>query len=85
MKFFINYYNIYSNKPYNKFLINLFFLKNSLFFKYKNLLYIYIFTNIKRKFNVNLIKFNELFFNNIIIYFIIINISIQFLFFIYSV
>lgn len=77
MKLFINYYNNIINKPYSKFSLNIFFLKNIQYLHIKNLYYIHFFINLKNNFLVKHLKFNYHIFKNFIYYFIILNILIQ--------
>ena len=78
MKLFANYYDSLQNRPSYNFFLNLFFLKNISYFNLKNLNYIHIFVNLNNFFKIKTFKFNYSFYNNFIIYFIIINLIIQF-------
>lgn len=77
MKTFILFFDKITNRPSYKFFLNLFFLKNSFFFNFKNLLFIHFFVNLKNTFNIKLLKFNYYWYKNFILYFFILNIFIQ--------
>ncbi len=77
MKFFLNYYDNLLNRPTYKFFLNLFFLKNNQYFVIKQLNFIHIYLHLIKKLKIKIFKFNYIFYNNFIIYFIIINIVSQ--------
>jgi hypothetical protein len=77
MKLFVNFFDNLINRPSNKFSMNLFFLKNSLYFNLKNINYIHIFINLKKFFSIKIFKFNYTIYNHFLIYFTIINIILQ--------
>jgi hypothetical protein len=78
MKFFLTFFDSMVNRPSNKFFLNFFFLKNSFYFNLKNVLFIHFFINLQRTFHLKIIKFNYVLYKNIIFYFIILNVIIQF-------
>lgn len=78
MKLFVNFFDNILNRPSHKFFSNLFFLKYNAYFNVKNLNYIHIFLNLKKKFTVKLFKFNYSFYFNFLVYFIVANVAIQF-------
>ena len=49
MKLFVNFFDNILNRPSHKFFSNLFFLKYNAYFNVKNLNYIHIFLNLKKK------------------------------------
>jgi|LakMenE18May11ns_1017448.scaffolds.fasta_scaffold9142657_2 hypothetical protein len=77
MKFFLSIFDNTLNRPYSKFLLNIFILKNNFYFNFKNIIYIHLFTNVQKIFKIKILKFNYIFFKNTVIYFTIINILIQ--------
>ena len=77
MKFFMNVYDNFIFRPSNKYSINLFFLKNNLYFYIKNINYIHIFLKFKKIFNIKIFKFNYNVYLNFISYFILLNILMQ--------
>lgn len=77
MKFFLSVFDDTLNRPYTKFLFNIFVLKNNFYFNFKNIIYIHFFTNIQKLFKIKVLKFNYIFFKNLVIYFTIINIIVQ--------
>ena len=48
MKFFLSVFDDTLNRPYTKFLFNIFVLKNNFYFNFKNIIYIHFFTNIQK-------------------------------------
>ncbi len=84
MKLFAYYFDNVVNRPSSKFFTNLFFLKYNSYFNVKNLNYINIFLNLKKKFKIKTFNFNYQFYMNFLLYFIIINVFVQF-FFIYLI
>lgn len=77
MKFFLMFFDKIIYRPSYKFYLNLFILKNTFYFNFKNLIYIHFFTNLKNNFNINFIKINYVFYKNFIFYFILINLVVQ--------
>ena len=77
MKLIANYFNHILTKPTTLFFLNIFFLKNNLYFNIKYLLYIHTFLNIKSFLKIKILKFNYSMYNNFIFYFIILNILSQ--------
>jgi hypothetical protein len=77
MKFFLSVFDDTLNRPYIKFLFNIFILKNNFYFTFKNIIYIHFFTNIQKLFKIKILKFNYIFFKNLVIYFTMLNIFIQ--------
>lgn len=77
MKNFIIFFDKIVNRPSYKFFLNFFFLKNNFYFNLKNLMYIHFFINIKKNFNIKLLKFNYNFYKNFIFYFFLINSILQ--------
>lgn len=77
MKFILNFYDIYLSRPSTKYFLNLFFLKNNLYFIIKNINYIHIFIKFKKLFNIKVFQFNYKMYLNFIIYFIVLNIFLQ--------
>ena len=79
MKFFLALFDNTLNRPYIKFLFNIFSLKNNFYFNFKNINYIHFFTNVKKLFKIKILKFNFFFFKYLVVYFTIFNIITQFL------
>lgn len=77
MKFFITFFDSIVHRPSYKFFLNLFLLKNSFYFNFKNLVYIHFFINLQKELKIKFIKINYYFYKNFILYFFIINILIQ--------
>jgi hypothetical protein len=77
MKFILTFYDLYLSRPSTKYFLNLFFLKNNLYFNIKTINYIHIFTKFKKLFIIKIFKFNYTVYLNFIIYFIILNLLIQ--------
>ncbi len=59
VNFFLNYFKNILNKPFEKFCVNLFFFKQSLYFKIKNLNYPFFFLN-KKILKIKILKSNVL-------------------------
>lgn len=78
MKFFLHFFDHIVYRPSYKFKVNLFYLKNNFYFNFKNLLFINFFTNISKRLNITILKFSYVIYKNFILYFILINIIIQF-------
>ena len=79
MKFFLALFDNTLNRPYIKFLFNIFSLKNNFYFNFKNINYIHFFTNVKKLFKIKILKFNFFFFKYLVVYFTIFNIITQLL------
>jgi len=77
MKFFLAVFDETLNRPYTKFLFNIFILKNNFYFNFKNIVYIHFFTNVRKLFKVKVLKFNYTFFKNLAVYFTVVNIVTQ--------
>ena len=77
MKIFILFFDQITNRPSYKFFLNFFFLKNNFYFNFKNLLFIHFFLNLKKTFNLKILKFNYYLYKNFILYFFLLNILIQ--------
>ena len=77
MKFFLSVFDDTLNRPYTKFLFNIFVLKNNFYFNFKNIIHIHFFTNVKKIFKIKILKFNFIFFKNLVVYFTLCNIFTQ--------
>ncbi len=78
MKLFVSFFDNINNRPSSKFSNNLFFLKYNAYFNVKNLNYINIFLNLKKRFKIKTFNFNYSFYFNFLLYFIALNVIIQF-------
>lgn len=77
MKFFLYVFDETLNRPYTKFLFNLFLLKNNVYFNLKNINYIHFFTNVQKLFKVKILNFKFSFFKHLVITFFFFNIFTQ--------
>ena len=79
MKFFLNIYDNFKNKPFHKYKLNLFFLKNNIFFNISSFSYIHIFLKFKKLFNIKIFKITYKMYVNFMLLFMAVNFLIQIL------
>lgn len=78
MKFFLALFDDIINRPYSKFLSNMFILKNNFYFNFKNINYMHFFSNIKKLFKIKILQFKFFFYKYLVIVFFYFNLITQF-------
>lgn len=79
MKLIAEFFNNILIKPTTLFYFNIFFLKNSVYFNMKYLLYICMHLNIRKHLTAKILKFRYKFYNNFLLYFMYFNLILQIL------